>query len=68
MSDDGPGIPEADRERVLQRFVRLDASRSTAGTGLGLSFVAAVAALHDADLRLEDAGPGLRVVLAFPAA
>jgi len=68
VSDDGPGIPEADRERVLQRFVRLDASRSTAGTGLGLSFVAAVAALHDADLRLEDAGPGLRVVLAFPAA
>ncbi|NRA03308.1 MAG: two-component sensor histidine kinase [Myxococcales bacterium] len=68
VSDQGPGIPEADRERVLGRFVRLDASRSLPGTGLGLSFVAAVADLHDAELRLEDNAPGLRVRLSFPAA
>lgn len=67
VADDGPGIPEPDRERVLQRFVRLDASRQTPGTGLGLSFVAAVAELHDATLRLEDNAPGLCVTLSFPA-
>ncbi len=66
VTDHGPGIPPADRERVLQRFVRLDASRRLAGTGLGLSFVAAVAERHGAELRLEDAAPGLRVTLAFP--
>ena len=65
VADRGPGIPEADRERVLQRFVRLDASRRTAGTGLGLSFVAAVADLHEATLRIEDNAPGLRVTLRF---
>ena len=68
VSDPGPGIPEADRERVLQRFVRLDASRSTTGTGLGLSFVAAVADLHEAQLHLSDSRPGLRVTLLFPTA
>ena len=68
VADRGPGIAPEDRERVLQRFVRLDASRQRPGTGLGLSFVAAVARLHRARLRLEDNAPGLRVILAFPRA
>jgi signal transduction histidine kinase len=63
--DTGPGIPGADRERVLDRFVRLDASRSTSGSGLGLSLVAAVAKLHGAALRLEDNAPGLKVTISF---
>lgn len=66
VSDNGPGIPAADRQRVLERFVRLDASRSVQGTGLGLSLVAAIATLHQATLVLEDAGPGLKVSLVFP--
>lgn len=65
VSDNGPGIPEADRARVLERFVRLDASRSVPGTGLGLSLVSAIAALHRAELVLEDNGPGLRALLVF---
>ena len=64
--DAGPGIPAEERERVLQRFVRLDAARLKPGTGLGLSFVAAVAAFHGAVLHLDDAAPGLRVGLRFP--
>jgi signal transduction histidine kinase len=67
VGDRGPGIPEAERAHVLERGVRLDASRHLRGTGLGLSFVAAVADLHDAKLSLEDHGPGLLVTLAFPA-
>ncbi|MFT4078052.1 ATP-binding protein [Rhodomicrobium sp.] len=63
VSDNGPGIPEADRERVLQRFVRLQPSRSIPGSGLGLSLVAAVARLHEGSVSLEDNGPGLRVRL-----
>jgi signal transduction histidine kinase len=59
-------VPVADRERVLDRFVRLEASRSEPGSGLGLSLVAAVARLHGGTLRLEDNEPGLRVVLALP--
>jgi signal transduction histidine kinase len=67
VSDRGPGIPYGERKRVLQRFVRLDAARSTPGSGLGLSLVAAVARLHGATLSLEDAaGPGLLVTLDFP--
>jgi signal transduction histidine kinase len=65
VADNGPGIPHADRERVLQRFVRLDATRSTPGNGLGLSLVDAVAKLHRAELTLADNRPGLRVSLAF---
>lgn len=65
VSDNGAGIPEADRARVLERFVRLDASRSVPGTGLGLSLVVAIAALHGAELVLEDNGPGLRASLVF---
>lgn len=63
VQDNGPGIEVADRHRVVKRFVRLRGSRSTPGNGLGLSLVAAVAALHCMALRLEDAAPGLRVVL-----
>ena len=66
--DDGPGIPEADRARVLERFVRLDASRSVPGTGLGLSLVAAIADLHDAKLVLEDNAPGLKASILFAQA
>jgi len=68
VSDHGPGVPVSDRERVLDRFVRLEASRSEPGSGLGLSLVAAVARLHGGSLRLEDNDPGLRVVLALPSA
>ncbi len=65
VSDHGPGIPAAEREHVLKRFVRLDMARSTPGSGLGLSLVAAVARLHDADITLDDAGSGLTVSLEF---
>ena len=68
VSDDGPGVPANERERVVEPFQRLDASRTTRGSGLGLSIVSAIARLHDAVLRLEDAGPGLRAVIVFPGA
>jgi signal transduction histidine kinase len=66
VSDHGPGVPAQERERVLGRFVRLEASRSEPGSGLGLSLVAAVASLHGGTLKLEDNEPGLRVVLTLP--
>ncbi len=66
VRDDGPGIPEADRERVFRRFLRLDAARSTPGSGLGLALVRAVADLHGMTIALEDAGPGLRVRITLP--
>jgi signal transduction histidine kinase len=66
--DNGPGIPEAMRNKVLARFVRLDDSRTTPGSGLGLSLVAAIAHLHDATLRLSGNDPGLRVCVSFAAA
>ena len=66
VRDTGPGIPEGDRERVLDRFVRLERSRNTPGSGLGLSLVAAVARMHDATIKLEDAKPGLLATLLFP--
>jgi len=65
VADSGPGIASEDRARVLERFVRLEDSRSTPGNGLGLSLVAAVAKLHGAEVRLEDASPGLAVSLEF---
>jgi signal transduction histidine kinase len=68
VADDGPGIPEADRERVFRRFLRLDAARSTAGSGLGLALVRAVADLHGLAIALEDAAPGLRVRVTLPDA
>ncbi|WP_249695592.1 HAMP domain-containing sensor histidine kinase [Stappia sp. WLB 29] len=68
VRDHGPGIPDADKERVLHRFVRLEASRSAPGSGLGLSLVAAVARLHSGRLELADARPGLMARLRLPAA
>lgn len=68
VSDQGSGIAEADRERVLKRFVRLDASRTKPGNGLGLSLVASVANLLDGKLVLNDAKPGLRAELRLPMA
>ena len=68
VGDRGPGIRATDRDRALQRFVRLDPSRTTSGTGLGLSLVAAVVHMHRGSIRLEDNAPGLRVVLVLPLA
>ncbi len=75
VTDTGPGIPEEDRGRVLERFVRLEQSRSAPGSGLGLSLVAAVVSAHGGRLELDDGpgemggtGPGLRTALVFPAA
>jgi hypothetical protein len=68
VADSGPGIPAAERARVVERFVRLEASRNSPGTGLGLSLVAAVARLHDARLVLDDNHPGLRASIRFPRA
>jgi signal transduction histidine kinase len=68
VADRGPGIPEADRARVLERFVRLEQSRSQPGSGLGLSLALAVAHLHGGDLKLEDNQPGLRTVISLPRA
>jgi signal transduction histidine kinase len=67
VADNGPGIPEALRTKVLQRFFRLETSRTTPGSGLGLSLAAAVATLHDAKLELSDNGPGLRVTVSLRA-
>ncbi len=67
VTDNGPGIPTAEHGRVLQRFHRLDGSRNTPGTGLGLALVAAVAKLHAARLELGDASTGLRVTVTFLA-
>jgi signal transduction histidine kinase len=71
VADCGPGIPRADRENVLDRFVRLERSRSTPGNGLGLSLVRAVAKLHDGTIWLEDSvpgteNPGLKVIVELP--
>jgi hypothetical protein len=66
VGDHGPGIPEEERQHVLERFVRLEASRNTPGSGLGLSLVAAVARLHGGVIELADNDPGLRVTLSLP--
>ncbi len=67
VSDNGPGIPIDRRALALRRFGRLDASRHDAGHGLGLPLVAAIARLHRGAISLEDAAPGLRVVVTLPA-
>ena len=76
VTDTGPGVPEADRERVVQRFVRLDNSRTLPGSGLGLSLVQAISDIHNGLFRIEEGpglvdgehGPGLRASLSFPVA
>jgi signal transduction histidine kinase len=68
VADSGPGVPAEARERVLQRFARLDESRSKPGNGLGLALVRAVCDQHDGRLVLTDNGPGLRVTITLPAA
>jgi signal transduction histidine kinase len=68
VADSGPGIPVDQRQAVFNRFVRLEASRSKPGNGLGLSLVRAVAKLHSGEVWLEDNNPGLKAVLALPAA
>jgi signal transduction histidine kinase len=65
--DHGPGIPEADRKHAVERFVRLEASRTLPGSGLGLSLASAVATLHGGELRLGDSHPGLTATLVIPA-
>jgi signal transduction histidine kinase len=74
VTDTGPGVPEAERERVVGRFVRLENSRNAPGVGLGLSLVAAVAHAHGGRLELDEGpgvfggkGPGLRAALVLPA-
>jgi signal transduction histidine kinase len=67
--DNGPGVPDSEREHLFDRFYRLERSRSTPGSGLGLALVAAVAKLHGAEIALYDARPGLEVRVTFaPAA
>ncbi|WP_371422383.1 ATP-binding protein [Tardiphaga sp.] len=67
VTDDGPGIEEGDRERAIARLARLDTSRTTPGSGLGLSIVSAVARAHGGTLSLDDNKPGLRAVMNLPA-
>ena len=66
VTDDGPGIPLQEHDKVLRRLYRLEKSRTSVGTGLGLALVKAVSDLHSATLILTDATPGLRVEVAFP--
>jgi signal transduction histidine kinase len=68
VADTGPGVPADRRDAVFDRFVRLESSRSTAGNGLGLSLVRAVARLHGGDAWLEDNAPGLKAVITLPTA
>ena len=66
VADDGPGVPAADRARIVERFVRLDRSRAARGHGLGLNLVDAIARAHGGTLAIEDAAPGLSAVLRLP--
>lgn len=65
VADNGPGIPEGERQKVFNRFHRLETSRSTPGSGLGLTLVAAVAELHEAQISLSDNHPGLKFMIEF---
>lgn len=68
VADDGTGVPEGERERIFQRFYRLEHSRTVAGNGLGLNMVAGVAELHAGTVVASDNRPGLRVAMSLPAA
>jgi signal transduction histidine kinase len=67
VNDSGRGVPAPEREKVVQRFYRLERDREATGSGLGLSLVQAVASMHHGSLELEDNAPGLRVILRLPA-
>lgn len=66
VSDDGPGVPQADRARIVQRFIRLESSRSTPGFGLGLNLVQAIMRAHGGSMEIGGNAPGLSVSLLFP--
>jgi len=66
VADHGPGVAPQDREKALERFGRLESSRSLPGSGLGLAMALAIARLHHGNLRLEDNEPGLRVIFSMP--
>jgi signal transduction histidine kinase len=70
VTDDGPGIPAADRDRVFDRFTRLDDARTrdSGGAGLGLAIVRELVRMHSGTVTLSDAGPGLRVAISLPMA
>jgi signal transduction histidine kinase len=70
VTDDGPGVPAADRTRVFERFTRLDDARSRdeGGSGLGLAIVRELVRAHGGDVHLDDAAPGLRAVVRLPSA
>ena len=68
VADDGPGISDAEKPKVVERFYRGDGSRGTPGVGLGLSLVQAIAKLHGSSLQLSDRHPGLCAVIAIPCA
>ncbi len=67
VADHGPGIPPDQYGKVLERFVRLEQSRNTPGSGLGLSLASAVARLHGGYIFFSDNSPGLKVTLSLPA-
>jgi signal transduction histidine kinase len=69
IADDGPGIPVADRERVFERFVRLDEGRArdAGGSGLGLAIVADIITAHGGRVRIEDNNPGAKISVELPA-
>src|SRR5262249_41303902 len=66
FADNGPGIPPDEREKVFRRFYRLESSRTTPGSGLGLALVAAIVELHGARISLKDRDPGLLLEVCFP--
>lgn len=66
IADNGPGIPESQREHVFRRFYRLDQSRSSSGNGLGLSMVSAVVSMHNGRIELQSNNPGLKTVITLP--
>jgi hypothetical protein len=68
VADNGPGIPPEARAHAVERFVRLEQSRSQPGSGLGLSLASAVAHLHHGELELDDNAPGLKAMILLPRA